>query len=160
MKIKTGWVFKNISINHIDDLSSIFNWFPGDLPEYDRNSIDQEGIRLPLMVQSVDDSKFRLIDGFKRLSWIKHVQGKSTEEYQQTQIPCLIIPAFFSQRDVIKIRLDTFYADQNSFSGIQLCKVLDLLSEEGFSKNEIAIEITPKKIFHYDYSKRMKGIQF
>jgi hypothetical protein len=26
------------------------------------------------------------------------------------------------------------------------------------SKNEIAIEITPKKIFHYDYSKRMKGI--
>ena len=26
------------------------------------------------------------------------------------------------------------------------------------SKNEIAIEITPTKIFHYDYSKRMKGI--
>ncbi len=26
------------------------------------------------------------------------------------------------------------------------------------SENEIAIEITPKKIFHYDYSKRMKGI--
>ena len=25
-------------------------------------------------------------------------------------------------------------------------------------KNEIAIEITPTKIFHYDYSKRMKGI--
>ena len=143
MEIKTGWVFKNISINHIDDLSSIFNWFPGDLPEYDRNSIDQEGIRLPLLVQSVDDSKFRLIDGFKRLSWIKRVQGKSTEEYQQTQIPCLIIPAFFSQRDVIKIRLDTFYADQNSFSGIQLCKVLDLLSEEGFSKNEIAFDVFP-----------------
>ena len=143
MKIKTSWVFKNISINHIDDLSSIFNWFPGDLPEYDRNSIDQEGIRLPLLVQSVDDSKFRLIDGFKRLNWIKHVQGKSTEEYQETQIPCLIIPAFFSYRDVIKIRLDTFYADQNSFSGIQLCKVLDLLSEEGFSKNEIAFDVFP-----------------
>ena len=28
----------------------------------------------------------------------------------------------------------------------------------GQSKNEIAIEITPTKIFHYDYSKRMKGI--
>ena len=26
------------------------------------------------------------------------------------------------------------------------------------SKNEIAIEITPQKIFRYDYSKRMKGI--
>ena len=26
------------------------------------------------------------------------------------------------------------------------------------SKNEIAIEITPRKIFRYDYSKRMKGI--
>jgi len=27
------------------------------------------------------------------------------------------------------------------------------------SKNEIAIEITPNKIFRYDYSKRMKGIE-
>ena len=143
MKIKTGWMFKNISIKKIDDLSSIFNWFPDDLPEYDRNYIEQEGILLPLLVQSVDDSKFRLIDGFKRLSWIKRVQGKSTEEYQQTQIPCLIIPAFFSQRDVIKIRLDTFYADQNSFSGIQLCKVLNLLCVEGFSKNEIAFDVFP-----------------
>lgn len=29
---------------------------------------------------------------------------------------------------------------------------------KGHSQNEIAIEITPTKIFHYDYSKRMKGI--
>ena len=28
----------------------------------------------------------------------------------------------------------------------------------GHSQNEIAIEITPTKIFHYDYSNRMKGI--
>ena len=28
----------------------------------------------------------------------------------------------------------------------------------GHSQNEIAIEITPTKIFYYDYSKRMKGI--
>ena len=28
----------------------------------------------------------------------------------------------------------------------------------GHSQNEIAIEITPTKIFHYDYSKRIKGI--
>ena len=28
----------------------------------------------------------------------------------------------------------------------------------GHSQNEIAIEITPTKIFHYDYSKRMSGI--
>ena len=26
------------------------------------------------------------------------------------------------------------------------------------SKTEVALEITPKKIFHYDYSKRMKGV--
>ena len=143
MQIKTGWVFKNLSIKLIDDFSSKFNWFPGDLPEYDRNSIAQKGIRLPLLVQSVDDSKFRLIDGFKRLSWLKNVQGKSNEEYQQTPIPCLIIPAFFSHREVIKIRLDTFSADRNSFSGIQLCKFLYLLCEEGFSKNEIAFDVFP-----------------
>ena len=101
MKIKTGWVFKNISINHIDDLSSIFNWFPGDLSECERNSIEQDGIRLPLLVKSVEGSKFILIDGFKRLSWLKSVQGKSAEEYHQEQFPCLIIPAFVSLRNVI-----------------------------------------------------------
>ena len=58
MKIKTGWVFKNISINHIDDLSSIFNWFPGDLPEYDRNSIDQ----LIQLLQREDFKKYKVID--------------------------------------------------------------------------------------------------
>ncbi|MDH3852879.1 MAG: hypothetical protein OES23_00340 [Nitrosopumilus sp.] len=26
------------------------------------------------------------------------------------------------------------------------------------SKTEVAIEITPQKVFHYDYSKRMKGV--
>ena len=118
MQIKTDWIIKNLSISRLDDLSSFFNWFPGDLSEFDRNSMEQDGIRLPLLVQSVDDSKFRLIDGFKRLSWLKSVQGKSADEYQQEQLPCLIIPAFVSPRDVTKIRLETFSADQTSFSGI------------------------------------------
>ena len=115
MQIKTDWIIKNLSISQLDDLSGIFNWFPGDLSESDMNSIEQDGIRLPLMVQPVEDSKFRLIDGFKRLSWLKLVQGKSIEEYQQEQLSCLIIPAFVSLRNVIKIRLETVSADQTSF---------------------------------------------
>ena len=68
MKIKPDWILKNLYISQLDDLSTTFNWFPGDLSECDRNSIEQDGILLPLLVQSVEDSKFRLIDGFKRLS--------------------------------------------------------------------------------------------
>ena len=143
MQIKTDWILKNLSISQLDDLSSTFNWFPGDLSECDRNSIEEDGIRLPLLVQPVEDSKFRLIDGFKRLSWLKLVQGKSVEEYQQEQLSCLIIPAFVSLRDVAKIRLETLSADQTSFSGIHLCRVLNLLSKEGFSKNEIAFQVFP-----------------
>ena len=143
MQIKTDWIIKNLSISQLDDLSGIFNWFPGDLSESDMNSIEQDGIRLPLMAQPVEDSKFRLIDGFKRLSWLKLVQGKSVEEYQQEQLSCLIIPAFVSLRDVAKIRLETLSADQTSFSGIHLCRVLNLLSKEGFSKNEIAFQVFP-----------------
>ena len=143
MQIKTDWILNNLSISQLDDLSSIFNWFPGDLSECDRNSIEKDGILLPLLVQSVEDSKFRLIDGFKRLSWLKSVQGKSNEEYHQEQFPCLIIPAFVSLRDVAKIRLETLSADQTSFSGIHLCRVLNLLSKEGFSKNEIAFQVFP-----------------
>ena len=143
MKIKTDWILKNLSISQLDDLSSTFNWFPADLSESDRNSINQDGIRIPLLVQAVEDSKFRLIDGFKRLSWLKSARGKSAEEYQQKQLPCLIIPSIFSIRDVAKIRLETLSADRNSFSGIHLCKVLNMLSEEGFSKNEIAFDVFP-----------------
>ena len=68
MQIKTEWILKNLFISQIDDLSSTFNWFPADLSECDRNSIEEDGIRLPLLVQPVEDSKFRLVDGFKRLS--------------------------------------------------------------------------------------------
>ncbi|GIT03379.1 MAG: hypothetical protein CM1200mP28_06380 [Deltaproteobacteria bacterium] len=113
------------------------------MSECDRNSIEEDGIRLPLLVQPVEDSKFRLVDGFKRLSWLKLVQGKSVEEYQQEQLSCLIIPAFVSLRDVAKIRLETLSADQTSFSGIHLCRVLNLLSKAGFSKNEIAFQVFP-----------------
>ena len=70
MKIKPDWILKNLFISQLDDLSSTFNWFPGDLSECDRNSIEEDGIRLPLLVQPVEDSKFRLVDGFKRLSWL------------------------------------------------------------------------------------------
>ena len=143
MKIKTDWILKNLSVKQLDDLSRKFNWFPGDLPECDRNSIKQDGIRLPLLVQQVGNSKFRLIDGFKRLSWFKYVKGKSADKFQQEQLLCLIIPAIVSIRDVARIRLETLSADQNSFSGIHLCKVLNMLSKEGFSKHEIAFYVFP-----------------
>ena len=143
MQIKPEWILKNLFISQLDDLSSTFNWFPGDLSECDRNSIEEEGIRLPLLVQTVEDSKFRLIDGFKRLSWLKLVQGKSVEENQQEQLSCLIIPEFVSLRDVAKIRLETVSTDQTSISGIHDCRVLNLLNKEGFSKNEIAFQVFP-----------------
>ena len=143
MKISTGWDLKNISINKLDDLCRKYNWFPGDLSECHRNSIKQDGIRLPLLVQEVENSKFIIIDGFKRLSWLKYAQGKSIEKFQQEQLPCLIIPSILSSKDVARIRLDTVTGDQKSFSGIHLCKVLNMLCEEGFSEHEIAFEVLP-----------------
>ena len=143
MKIKNDWIIKYLSISQLDDISRKFNWFPGDLPECDRHSIKQDGIRLPLLVQQVGNSKFILVDGFKRLSWLKDFQGKSDKKFQQEKLPCLIIPSIVSIRDVAKIRLETISEYQNSFSGIHLCKVLKMLSEEGFSKHEIAFGVFP-----------------
>ena len=143
MKIKTDWLLENISISRLDALNCTFNWFPGDLPDCDRDSIQKDGIRLPLLVQSDDDSKFRLIDGFKRLSRLKYLQEKSAEKYKQEQLPCLIIPRFVSFRDVAKIRLNTIPSDNKNFSGIHLCRVLNMLSDAGFSKNEIAFQVFP-----------------
>ena len=52
--------------------------------------------------------------------------------------------------EILKILIKKYLGDKES----TLSKFLI-----SHSKNEIAIEITPKKIFHYDYSKRMKGIE-
>jgi len=53
--------------------------------------------------------------------------------------------------EILKILIKKYLGDKES----TLSKFLI-----SHSKNEIAIEITPKKIFHYDYSKRMKGINY
>ena len=53
--------------------------------------------------------------------------------------------------EILKILIKKYLGDKES----PLSKFLI-----SHSKNEIAIEITPKKIFHYDYSKRMKGINY
>ena len=143
MKIKNEWILKNLYISQLDDLSGKFNWFPSELLECDRNSIKQDGIRLPFLVQQVDASKFVLIDGFKRLSWLKYVQEKSGEEFLQELLPCLIIPEKVSIKDVAKIKLETLSVDHNSFPGIQLCRVLNMLSNLGFSKNEITFQVFP-----------------
>ena len=52
--------------------------------------------------------------------------------------------------EILKILIKKYLGDKES----TLSKFLI-----NHSKNEIAIEITPNKIFHYDYSKRMKGIE-
>jgi hypothetical protein len=52
--------------------------------------------------------------------------------------------------EILKMLIKKYLGDKES----KLSKFLT-----SHSKNEIAIEITPKKIFHYDYSKRMKGIK-
>jgi len=143
MKKNPDWKLKKIYISQIDYVSNTFNWFPGDLPECYRKSIKEDGIRLPLLVQSVKDSKFELVDGFKRLSWLRSVQKSSFDEYHLNLLPCLIIPTTFSIRDVAKIRVETLSVDINSLSGIYLCKVLKMLSEAGFSKNEIAFDLFP-----------------
>ena len=60
MKIKTEWAIKNLYVSQLDDLGRTFNWFPARLSESDRDSIEQDGIHLPLMVQLVENSKFRV----------------------------------------------------------------------------------------------------
>ena len=59
-----------------------------------------------------------------------------------------IIPSKGSE--ILKMLIKKYLGDKES----TLSKFLT-----SHSKNEIAIEITPRKIFHYDYSKRMKGIK-
>lgn len=144
MKIKPDWVLKTLSVSQLEIVDTPFNWFPGVLSACDRNSLDEEGIRLPLLVQTVNDSHYCLVDGFKRFSWHKSVIGNSGEDFQQTQLSCLVIPESIPMLDVAKIRLETLPSDSKNLSGIHLCGVLNFFIEAGFSKEEIASQVLPR----------------
>lgn len=144
MKIKHDWVLKTILVRQLEIVDTPFNWFPGDLSASDMNSLDEIGILLPLLVQAVNDSKYRLVDGFKRCSWLKSYTSNSGEDFQQTELSCLVIPASVSMQDVAKIRLETLHSDPKDLSGIHLCRVTNFFMKEGFLKEVIASQVFPR----------------
>ena len=72
-----------------------------------QNSLEQNGIQLPLMVQAIQHSKYRLVDGFKRFSWLTTDTGVSAQEKQETLLPCFILPESLPEQETSLIRLET-----------------------------------------------------
>jgi len=139
-----NWKFSNLPYTQIEAESSPFNWFPGSLNENSHNSMNQNGLLLPLLVQSMPDQTYQIIDGFKRFSYLVTQNELLTYEKRRQEFPCMIIPESLSIKQVFKIRLQTLSQENSNFSAIHICKLLKKLLDLDFERNEIVQDFLPQ----------------
>jgi len=144
MKITPAWDFSTLAVGQIEAEDTPFNWFPGVLSTNEQNSLTKDGVQLPLLVQAVQDSRYLLVDGFKRFFWLTSGTEFPDKKELTTQFPCLVISESVSISDVAKIRLNTLPTVESNFSAVQLSGVLKLFLENGYSKEEIAVQVLPR----------------
>jgi len=144
MEKTPAWDLLTLTICRIDPDETRFNWFPGNLSEEDGKSLEQNGILIPLMLQAVPGKKYRIIDGFKRISWLTSNYTASDQKQQETPIPCFILPESMPEREATIIRLETLSTSSGKFSGIQISRVLKQLQDSDFTTEEIADQVLPR----------------
>ena len=144
MKIAPAWSFSNLTFSQIEAGDTLFDWFPGVLSVSLQNSLEQNGIQFPLLVQAIQHSKYRLVDGFKRFSWLTTDTGVFAQEKQETLLPCFILPESLPEQETSRIRLETLPTSSENFSGVYVSRVIKMLQESGYSKEEIAVQVLPR----------------
>ena len=144
MTITPAWSFSNLTFSQIEAGDTLFDWFPGVLSVSLQNSLEQNGIQFPLLVQAIQHSKYRLVDGFKRFSWLTTDTGVFTQEKQETLLPCFILPESLPEQETSRIRLETLPTSSKNFSGVYVSRVIKMLQESGYSKEEIAVQVLPR----------------
>ena len=144
MKKTPAWDFLTLTVCRIDPAETRFNWFPGNLSEEDGKSLEQNGILIPILLQAVPGKKYRIIDGFKRISWLTSNNTASDQKQQETPIPCFILPESMPEREATNIRLETLSTSLGNFSGIQIGRVLKQLQDSDFTTEEIATQVLPR----------------
>ena len=138
------WDFLTVTVCRIDLAETCFNWFPGNLSEDDVKSLEQNGILIPILLQVVPGKKYRIIDGFKRISWLTSNNTASDQKQQETPIPCFILPESMPEREATNIRLETLSTSSGNFSGIQIGRVLKQFQDSDFTTEEIAAQVLPR----------------
>ena len=144
MKKTPAWDLLTLTVCRIDPAETRFNWFPGNLSEEDGKSLEQNGILIPILLQAVPGKKYRIIDGFKRISWLTSNNTASDQKQQETPIPCFILPESMPEREATNIRLETLSTSSGNFSGIQIGRVLKQLQDSDFTTEEIADQVLPR----------------
>ena len=139
-----AWSFSNLTFSQIEAGDTLFDWFPGVLSVSLQNSLEQNGIQFPLLVQAIQHSKYRLVDGFKRFSWLTTDTGVFAQEKQETLLPCFILPESLPEQETSRIRLETLPTSSENFSGVYVSRVIKMLQESGYSKEEIAVQVLPR----------------
>ena len=144
MKKRSEWKNIFLSLDQIDTKKSQFNWFPNPLMEKDINSILAKGILLPILVYERKKSMYILVDGFKRVKWIKSSKLYLKNSNLNRKISCLVIPKEFKFKELVTLRIETLTNQENNFPGFQVCSLLKTLKKKGVSNKEIVESFLPR----------------
>ncbi|MBC8258597.1 MAG: hypothetical protein H8E38_06235 [SAR324 cluster bacterium] len=144
MKIQPEWEFSTLHLDQIELKDLQYNWFPRVLTTAVRDSLQQNGVLYPLLVQAVPGKKYRVIDGFKRISWLANNGPTSLQNKEKISIPCVIISESMPEREVVYVRLETLNTSSSNYSGVHVGRILKQLHDLDFSNAEIAAQVFPK----------------
>ncbi len=136
--IDLKWSFRDIPLDWIIVKDSPYDWKITQADQLLQQSLEMNGILMPLIVQEIGNQQFYLVDGFKRMSIIPCSRIKTS-----TLFHCLVIAPDVSFRELILWRLET-EAEQHSFKGLEICRILKLLYEEGFEESQLTKQVLPR----------------
>lgn len=130
------WVYQEICSDQLLWKDSLFDWSLKPMTADLKKSVETQGLLIPLLVQALDNQQFQLIDGFKRLRILESLTAFPDNAY-----PCWIIPQDIPRDHLILLRVQGI---QQSFTGMEICQILDKLKQLGIEESFLIEQILPK----------------
>ena len=129
------WSYQEVAHPHLVWKNSPLDW---DFLEEDpvlRQSLHAHGLLVPLLVQSLGNGQFCLIDGFKRVRLLS-VQSVAPDW------PCLVLPPDICAQQIARVRATT--QGKQNFKGWEICQILEKLQQLPVDESFVVEEILPK----------------
>ncbi len=136
--IDLNWSFQRIPPEWILVNDSPFDWKNVQRDPLLQQSLEKNGFLMPLIAREIGVNQYVLVDGFKRMRALPFLDDKT-----ETLFPCLVIAANVSNREVALWRLESQVA-QHSFKGVEICRILKVLTEEGVEESQLMDQVLPQ----------------
>lgn len=140
------WSYEEVAGQDLVWEDSPFDWDFGGIDLALQESLQGQGVLVPLLAQTLENGKFRLIDGFKRVRIL-------SMEPALAKYPCWVLPSDISVEHAVRIRATV--QGRPNFKGMEICQILAKLARLSLAEPFLVEEILPK--LGLKPSKKMMG---